>query len=213
MTSSSPSTLSLAWDIPDPLNGQLTAYELRYADEATSTSNTRLLFGVTRFTISGLQMGVVYRVELRASTASLLGDFLWGPYAVLRVRDGVALEVPTEALPTTTAPPTTTEEVEEATTTPSVRETTQAGVATTTERQVGMTTATTMIATTTEEAGTTTAPSTTTETIEQTTTPPPMTTTPATTLNPPSVAPSDLVVQASAGQAFIVWRVSPIIIV
>ena len=195
MTSSSSSTLSLTWEIPNPLNGQLAAYELRYTDEATSISSTRFLFAVTRFTISGVQVGVVYRVELRASTASLLGDFLWGPYAVLRVRDGVELEVPTEA-PPTTAPPTTTEE----TTTPSVQETTQADVATTTDRQVGMTTATTMVATTTEDVATTTAPPTTTE-IEETTP-----TTPS-TLNPPSVAPSDLVVQASAGQVFIVWRV------
>ena len=204
VTSSSSSTLSLTWDIPDPLNGQLAAYELRYTDEATLTTNTRFLFVVTRFTIAGLQMGVVYRVELRASTASLFGDFLWGPYAILRVQNGVELEVPTEALPTT-SPPTTTEEAEE-TTSPSVQETTQAGVATTTDRQVGMTTATTMVATTTEEAGTTTAPPTTTET-DQTTTQPPTATTPA-VLNPPTVAPSDLVVQASAGQVFIVWRVS-----
>ena len=146
---------------------------------------------------------MIYRVELRASTASLFGDFLWGPYAVLRVRDGVELEVPTET-PPTTAPPSTTEEAEE-TTTPSVQETTQAGVAMTTDRQVGMTTATTMVAMTTEETGTMTAPPTT-ET-EQTTTPPPTATTPA-VLNPPTVAPSDLVVQASAGQVFVVWRVS-----
>ncbi len=201
VTSFSSSSVSLAWDVPDPLNGQLAAYELSYTDEATSVTNTRLLFAVTRFTIVGLRVGVVYRVELRASTASLLGDFLYGPYAVLRVRDGVELEVPTEAPPTTVLP-TTTEEVEE-TTTPSG--TTQAGVATTTERQVGMTTATTMVATTTEGAGTTMAPPTTTE-LEETTTPPPVTTTPV-VLNPPSVAPSDLVVQASAGQLFIVWRV------
>ena len=199
MTSSSSSTISLAWDIPDPLNGQLAAYELRYTNEATSTINTRLLFGVTQSIISGIQMGVVYRVELRASTASLLGDFLWGPYAVLRVRDGVELEVPTEV------PPTTTEEVEE-TTTASVQETTQAGVATTTDRQVGATTATTMVAMTTEETGTTMAPPTTTE-VEETTTPPPTVTTPA-VLNPPTVSPSDLVVLPSAGQAFLVWRVS-----
>jgi hypothetical protein len=196
VTSSSSSSVSLAWDVPDPLNGQLAAYELSYTDETTSVTNTRLLFAVTRFTVAGLRVGVVYRVELRASTASLLGDFLYGRYAVLRVRDGVELEVPTEA-PPTTVPPTTTEEVEE-TTTPSGQETTQAGVATTTDRQVGMTTATTMVATTT-------APPITTE-LEQTTTPPPVTTTPV-VLNPPSVAPSDLVVQASAGQLFIVWRV------
>ena len=208
MTSSSSSSLSLAWDIPNPLNGQLAAYELRYTDEATSTTNSRLLFAVTRFTITGVQVGVVYRVELRASTASLFGDFLWGPYAVLRVRDGVELEVPTEA-PPTTAPPTTTEEAEE-TTTLSVQETTQAAVPTTTDRQVGMTTATTMVATTTEEAGMTTAPPTTTE-MEQTTTQAPTVTTPE-VLNPPTVAPSDLVVQASAGQVFVVWRVSLIII-
>lgn len=201
VTSSSSSSLSLAWEIPNPLNGQLAAYELHYTDEGTSTTNTRLLFGVTRFSISGIQMGVVYRVELRASTASLLGDFLWGPYAILRVRDGVALEVPTEA-PPTTVPPTTTEEVEE-TTTPSVQDTTQADVATMTERQVGVTT--TMVATTTEEASTTMAPPTTTV-AEETTTPPPTITTPA-VLNPPTVAPSDLVVLPSAGQAFLVWRV------
>ena len=194
VTSFSSSTVSLAWDIPNPLNGQLAAYELSYTDETTSATNTRLLFAVTTFTISGLRVGVVYRVELRASTASLLGDFLYGPYAVLRVRDGVELEVPTEA-PPTTPPPTTTEETGQGTT--------QAGVATTTDRQVGMTTATTMVATTTEDTGTTMAPPTTTE-MEQSTTQPATT---AAVLNPPSVAPSDLVVQPSAGQVFIVWRV------
>ena len=201
MTSFTSSTVSLAWDIPDPLNGQLAAYELSYTDETISATNTRLLFAVTRFTISSLRVGVVYRVELRASTASLLGDFLYGPYAVLRVQDGMELEVPTEA-PPTTPPPTTTEETEE-TTTPSGQGTTQAGVATTTDRQVGMTTATTMVATTTEDTGMTTAPPTTTE-MEQSTTQPATT---AAVLNPPSVAPSDLVVQPSVGQLFIVWRV------
>ena len=196
VTSFSSSTLSLAWEIPDPLNGQLAAYELSYTDETTSATNTRLLFAVTRFTIAGLRVGVVYRVELRASTASLLGDFLYGPYAILRVRDGVELEVPTEAPPTTPLP-TTTEETEE-TTTPSGQETTQADSAMTTDRQVGMITATTMVATTTEDAGMTTAE------VEQTTAQPATT---EAVLNPPIVAPSDLVVQASAGQLFIVWRV------
>ena len=200
MTSSDSASLSLAWDIPDPLNGQLAAYELRYIDEETSIANTRLLFAVTSFRIFGLRMGVVYRVELRASTAGLLGESLWGPYAVLRVRDGVELEVPTEAPPTT---------VQVTTTTTPVSMTTRAPVAMTTDGQVDTSTTTTitMVTTTTDEAGTTMAPPTTTQ-AEVATTRPPIVTTAAGA--PPTVAPSDLVVLASAGQAFLVWRVREI---
>ena len=194
-------SLSLTWDIPDPLNGQLAAYQLRYTNEGTSVTITRLLFAVTQFRITGLERGVVYRVEVRASTAGLFGESLWGPYAVLRVQDGVELEVPTEA-PPTTAPPTTEEEE---TTTAPVQETTTQAKATTTDEQVGVATTTTMVATTTDEAGTTVAPPTTTA-VEQTTTPPPVATTPA-VLNPPIVAPSSLVLLPSAGEVFVVWRV------
>lgn len=65
------------------------AYELRYAPEASFASSLResLLF-TPQFTIAGIQVGVVYRVEVRASTVSLTGETLWGPFAILRVRDG-----------------------------------------------------------------------------------------------------------------------------
>ena len=67
----------------------LAAYQLRYYDDSSpSNIQERLLFS-TQFTVAGLQVGVVYRVEVRASTVSLTFETLWGPYAVLRVQDGM----------------------------------------------------------------------------------------------------------------------------
>lgn len=64
-------------------------YELRYAPEASfvTSPRERLLF-IPQFTVDGIEMGVVYRAEVRASTIGLSGETLWGPFAVLRVRDG-----------------------------------------------------------------------------------------------------------------------------
>ena len=199
MISSDSASLSLGWEVPNPLNGQLAVYELRYTNEDTLERQSRLLFSVTEFRIVGLLSGVTYRIELRASTRGLLGDSLWGPYAVLRVRDGVELEVPTETPPTTATPTTQAETTtQESTTTPA---------STTLEltSQVGV--ATTEVATTTEEDVDTSAPSTTVP--EATTTVAVVTTTPA--LNLPTVAPSQVLLHIPAGsfgQLEVIWRVS-----
>lgn len=193
-------SLAVAWDVPDPINGQLATYELRYSNEASSVTNVRIIF-FAQFTITGLQVGAVYRVEVRASTIGLLGNPLWGPYAVLRVRDGVELEVPTEAPPTTavpttlppTPPPTTTEVLE------TMEPTTQ---------EVGVATTTTEVIMTTEVEAETTAPPAT--TMPDQTTSLEITTT-AVVLNPPTVAPSEVLVHVPAGtfgQVEVVWRVS-----
>ena len=89
ITSSTSSSISLAWDIPDPLNGVLAAYELRYGDETEPDTGLqeRLLFA-NQFSVSGLSVGVVYRVEVRAGTVSLSGEILFGPFAVVRVLNG-----------------------------------------------------------------------------------------------------------------------------
>ena len=78
--------------MPEVLNGQFGAYQIRYGreDSFTSTTQETLLFTST-FTIVGIQEGVAYRMEVRASTRSLSGQTLWGPYAVLLVRDGKIL--------------------------------------------------------------------------------------------------------------------------
>ncbi len=89
VSSSTPSSLAVQWDRPDPLNGMFGAYQLQYAPEGTfqDTFTERLLF-VSRFTINRILGGVVYRLQVRAGTISLTGDILWGPFAALRVRDG-----------------------------------------------------------------------------------------------------------------------------
>lgn len=86
--------MTLRWDIPDPLNGIFAAYELRYGEERDFAGTLResLLFA-TQFTVSGLRGGVLYRLEVRASTRSLIGDTLWGPFAILGVRDGKGFSV------------------------------------------------------------------------------------------------------------------------
>ena len=201
MTVFDSTALSLAWDVPDPLNGQLAAYQLHYTNEASSAITTRLLFAVTQFRIPGLQAGVVYRIEIRASTVSLFGDTLWGLYAVLRVRDGVELEVPTTPMPTelpTTPPVPTTEEQE--TTQASVttlEPTSQASLTTTAEPVVERTTEPSLPVTTAEEP-----------------TSQPAITTPAIVLNPPTVAPSQVLVhipQGTVGQLVVIWRVSSLV--
>ena len=92
VVTSSSSTLTIAWSTPDPLNGQLAAYELQYGPEATFADDLRatLIFSINQYTIFGVQPSVLYRVRLRASTVSLFGESLWGPYAELRVLDGEA---------------------------------------------------------------------------------------------------------------------------
>ena len=75
--------------MPAQLNGQFAAYQLRYGREDTfSTSLRESLLFFSTFTIVGIEMGVVYRMEVRASSRSLIGGTLWGPYSVIRVRDG-----------------------------------------------------------------------------------------------------------------------------
>ena len=90
--SSTSSSLSLAWDTPDPLNGNLAAYELHYGEDATFETNKRerLLFR-NQFTVSGLLVGVVYRVQVRGGTVSLTGEILWGQFSILRIQDGELL--------------------------------------------------------------------------------------------------------------------------
>ena len=89
MVSFTTSSLSLRWGRPNPLNGVFAAYELRYAGDDSFDTNVmeRLLFSST-FTITGVEMGVVFRAAVRASTVSLTGETLWGPFSVLRVVDG-----------------------------------------------------------------------------------------------------------------------------
>ena len=180
-------TLTVAWNIPDPINGQLGAYELRYTNEVTSAVITRLIF-IRQFRIFGLQARVTYRVEVRASTISLLGDTLWGPYAALRVRDGVVIEVPTNAPPTT------------------AMTTTQANIITTRLQPTGQV-----------DVATTEVPMTTIEEVDMSTFPkqttPPVVTTPSVVLNPPSVVPSQILLRiptASLGEVEVIWRVSNI---
>ena len=90
VVSSTPSTVTVRWDLPSPLNGRLALYQLRYAEELSfdSTLQERLIFFSTQYTIPDVRVGVVYLVEVRASTVSLSGEELEGPYATLRVRDG-----------------------------------------------------------------------------------------------------------------------------
>ena len=88
--SSTSTTLTLTWLLPNPLNGILGAYQLQYGIETDFLNgiiSTRLLF-TTRYTVSGIQGNTVYRLQVRASTISLNGDTLWGPYSTLRVRNG-----------------------------------------------------------------------------------------------------------------------------
>ena len=82
-------TLTLAWEQPNPLNGMFAAYDLLYGEEADfeATLRSRLVF-IAQFTVTGLEVGVVYRVQVRASTVSLTGQSLWGPYSTLLVQDG-----------------------------------------------------------------------------------------------------------------------------
>ena len=89
VASSTPSSLTLNWARPDQLNGMFALYELHYAEEASFAASpaARFLF-FPQFTVPGVRMGVVYRLEVRASTIGLSGETLWGPFAVLRVRDG-----------------------------------------------------------------------------------------------------------------------------
>ena len=89
MASFTATSVTLRWGMPDSLNGVFGAYELRYGrDDSFSTSLEETLLFTPMFTIVGLEMGVVYRMEVRASTRSLIGETLWGPFAVLLVRDG-----------------------------------------------------------------------------------------------------------------------------
>ncbi len=89
ITSSTFSSISVSWDTPDPLNGNLAAYTLRHGDETQFLSDlTERLLLTTQFTITNLRGGVVYRVEVRAGTVSILGEILWGPFAIIRVLDG-----------------------------------------------------------------------------------------------------------------------------
>lgn len=89
VVSSAPSTLSLSWGRPEQLNGMFAVYQIRYAQEDifTSSPTERLIF-TSQFTVFGVEVGVVYRLQVRASTIGLSGETLWGPFAVLRVRDG-----------------------------------------------------------------------------------------------------------------------------
>ncbi len=54
---------------------------------------TERLLITTQFTITELSGGVVYRVEVRAGTVSVIGEILWGPFAIVRVLDGTWLAV------------------------------------------------------------------------------------------------------------------------
>lgn len=89
ITSSTFSSISLVWDTPDPLNGNFAAYELRFGDETTFGTDVqeRLLF-TTQSRLTGLSVGVIYLVEVRAGTVSLIGEILWGPFVALRVLNG-----------------------------------------------------------------------------------------------------------------------------
>lgn len=90
LATSTPTTANLEWAEPDPLNGQLAFYELQYGREETFPEGVTSAFVLfTQFTVQGLQGGVVYLLRVRASTASLMGLPLWGPYATIRVQDGV----------------------------------------------------------------------------------------------------------------------------
>jgi len=88
--SSTSTALTLAWSRPDPLNGMFGAYELQYGTETDFLSGIitlRLLF-TTQFTVSGIQGNMIYRLQVRASTISLSGETLWGPFSTLRVQNG-----------------------------------------------------------------------------------------------------------------------------
>ena len=71
------------------------AYELRYGDEANFEDDmrTRLVF-IPQFTISDIQPDITYRIIVRASTVSLTGETLWGPFAELRVLNGQQQQLP-----------------------------------------------------------------------------------------------------------------------
>ena len=87
------SSLTVSWGQPEQLNGMFVGlYGFRYGEEAIFASSAleRPLFA-SQFVIGNVQRGVVYRVEVRASTISLTGETLWGPYAVLRVIDGMGI--------------------------------------------------------------------------------------------------------------------------
>lgn len=65
------------------------AYELRYGeDETFETTLTERLVFLSQTTIPSLSVGVAYRVQVRGGTVSMMGDILWGLFAVLRVQDG-----------------------------------------------------------------------------------------------------------------------------
>ena len=91
MLSSTPSSLTVTWIRPDPLNGEFGLYEIRYAEEDIfTTSPTETPLFSEQFILRGVSVGVVYRLAVRASTRSLSGELLWGAFAMLRVRDGKA---------------------------------------------------------------------------------------------------------------------------
>ena len=89
VASATPTTITVTWTRPLPLNGEFGLYEIRYAPEDSFfTSPTETPLFSERFVIRGVSVGVVYRIAVRASTRSLTGELLWGAFSMLRVRDG-----------------------------------------------------------------------------------------------------------------------------
>ena len=88
ITASTETSVTLSWMPPDPPNGPLSVYSITYYAEDNELPRNILAFGTT-LTISSLQSGVVYIVDVTASTISEEGSLIFGVPATLRIMDGV----------------------------------------------------------------------------------------------------------------------------
>ena len=87
ITASTETSVTLSWMPPDPPNGPLSIYSITYYAEDNELPRTILAFGTT-LTISSLQSGVVYTVDVTASTISEEGSLIFGVPATLRIMNG-----------------------------------------------------------------------------------------------------------------------------
>ena len=90
ITSNTSTSITLAWDTPDPLNGVLGLYLLQYAVEGTADNlfSSIFIFSGQQATLNSLQATTIYLLKLRASTIGTNGQSLFGPDALMRVQNG-----------------------------------------------------------------------------------------------------------------------------
>lgn len=87
MTDTSLFSITVAWDVPDPLNGPFFAYRVHYQQEGSDQETFDALVAA-QYRIEGVVRGSAYVFRVEAGTLDAFNAILWGEFAEILINNG-----------------------------------------------------------------------------------------------------------------------------